>query len=333
MSYGYVVSRLRAMETRLVDDGTIQRVLDSDDLEGALKVLGETSYSAYLGEMKSPSEFDSVIESELVNAYTDVASFVPDSALVELCRVPYDFHNVKVILKNLIQVKEGAERSYRLVTKLGNYSTDDYILAIEGEDYKLLPYGLDRVIPKCYSLWEQSRDIHEVELALDNALFAVMRNLASDLKMPEVVSWVRSKIDAENLRTLCRLKRLGSEANDALKMLHKGGHVSPERFIQILGESIEGWGRFLAATDLGRVFSSIQETSDVESLIIDMECALDEFSVKVLDSAKYKAFSPANVLLYLSKKELEAKNLRIALVSVSNGTDKDLARRLLRHAK
>jgi len=331
--YGYVVSRLRAMENRLIDDGVLQRIIDSEEIEGALKVLGETSYSAGLNEMKSPSDFDLLIENELLNCYKEVSSFVPDSDVVALCRLPYDFHNVKALIKNLIQVKEGAERSYRLLSNLGSIPTDVLILAIEGEDYKLLPHGLDLAIPKCLSAWEQTRDLQEMEQLLDEALFKVIRDKAEALNMPHVSEWVRIKTDTENLRTLYRLKRLGSETAEALKFIHKGGNISPERFVQIISEPVEGWGRFLAASSLSGAFSSAQESADIENTIIDMERVLDEFSVKMLLSAKYDAFSPSNVLLYLCTKETEAKNLRIALVAVANGTDKDIARRLLRHVR
>lgn len=333
MNYGYVVSRLKAMETRLVDDGTMQRILDSDDIESALKVLGETSYSAYLGEMKSSADFDAVIESELLNTYREVTLFVPDKELVELCRLPYDFHNVKVLMKNFILVKEGGERSYRLMTDLGSHPSEYYILAVEGEDYKLLPHDLDITCPQCFTAWEQTHDLQEVELLLDKSLFDVMRMKAEKLNYPEVTAWVRSKIDAENLRSLYRLKRLGTEASEALRFLHKGGFVSPERMVQILGESVEGWARFLSASNLSSAFVSVQENSEIESLIVDMECALDEFAMRAISRSKYNAFSPANVIRYLSQKELEAKNLRIALVSVANGSDRDFARRLLRHAE
>ena len=331
--YSYVVSRLRAMENRLIDDGVLQRVIDSDDLESAFKVLGETSYSNGLSEMKSSSDFDLLIENELLNCYKEVAAFVPDADVVALCRLPYDFHNVKVLIKNLVQIKEGGERSYRLLTNLGSIDVDDLILAIEGEDYKLLPHALDLTIPKCLSIWDQTHDLQEMERLLDEALFKVMSEKAAALKMPHISEWVRIKIDSENLRTLYRLKRLGTDATEAIRFVHKGGNVSPERFVQLISEPVEGWGRILAASSLSGVYSSAQESTDIENTIIDMERILDEYSLKLLESAKYDAFSPSNVILYLCTKESEAKNLRIALVAVANGTDRDSARRLLRHVR
>ena len=48
---------------------------------------------------------------------------------------------------------------------------------------------------------------------------------------------------------------------------------------------------------------------------------------------RYSTFEPANVVRYLWLKEIEAKNLRIVLVSVANGVEKDAIRGLLRDVR
>ena len=63
--YGYTVARLRAMGHRLLDPGVFQRMLDAEDLQGALKILNETCYAPWLVEMKGEGAFDEAIEAEL----------------------------------------------------------------------------------------------------------------------------------------------------------------------------------------------------------------------------------------------------------------------------
>ncbi len=41
VDYVYTVSRLRAMENRLLEPGVFQRLLDSEDLSSALRVLSK----------------------------------------------------------------------------------------------------------------------------------------------------------------------------------------------------------------------------------------------------------------------------------------------------
>jgi len=67
-------------------------------------------------------------------------------------------------------------------------------------------------------------------------------------------------------------------------------------------------------------------------LVVQAEKVLDEYTGTLLSKAKYDAFSPESVLYFLWQKEMETKNLRIILVSVSNNTDKDSVRGLLRNA-
>jgi len=64
-----------------------------------------------------------------------------------------------------------------------------------------------------------------------------------------------------------------------------------------------------------------------------MERLLDNYITGVLSKAKYGAFSEDNVMQYLWSKEIEAKNVRILLVSVANNTNRELARGLLRNVR
>lgn len=328
--YGYTVARLRAMENRLLDDSVLQRLIDSGDLDSAMKVLGETVYASWFAELKTNAEFDKAIESELLYVYNEVAKFAPDAKLVEICRLPYDFHNVKVLLKSQILQREGEDRRFELLTHLGNIPTDDMIMAVESEDFRLLPYNLHLAFPKALALWEQTHNVLDVECFLDGVLFREMLKMARELDYETPLLWVRGKIDAENLRNMLRLKRMEKDTTAVEPYLHAGGFVSVEKLLAMLSEPIESWTRVLSYADIGQALSLIQDSSDMNALLVEMEKVLDDYITGILKTAKYGAFAPENVLSYLWNKEIEAKNLRIALVSVANGMDKDLARRLMR---
>jgi V/A-type H+-transporting ATPase subunit C len=329
--YGYAVARLRAMSGRLLEEALLQRILESEDLDSALKVLGETVYSSWLMELKGNGEFDRAIEAELLHVYGEVQKFVPDPALVHLCRLPYDFHNVKVLLKSALLVREGGERRFDLLTSLGNIPSDDLIMAMESEDFRLLPFGLHLLVPHCFSVWEQTKDILEVEKLLDEGLFAAMRKTASATGIEAASLWVRGKIDAENVRNLLRMKRMDMETGAVAGFLHDGGLISREKLLSLFSEPVESWSKILSFADVSKAFSHVQEINNLNSLVVEMEKVLDEYVADIVERAKYLAFGPENVISYLWKKEMEAKNLRIALVSVSNDTDRTLARGLFRH--
>jgi V/A-type H+-transporting ATPase subunit C len=319
------------MENRLLEDSVLQRLVDSEDLDSTMKVLGETPYSSWLMDLKSNSEFDKAIEAELDYVYSELSKFVPDQQLVELFRLPYDFHNVKVLLKSQILLKQGGERRFELLTNLGSIDTDDLILAIESEDYRFLPYGLHAELPRAILSWEQSHDLLEIEKSIDNLLFSQLRKISEKTGVHAVKDWLKGKIDAENIRNIFRLKRMDLDVSEISSFLHDGGWVSKERLVGMVGEPVESWSKVLSFADVGNVIYKVQDITDMSTLVVQAEKILDEYTGTLLSKAKYDAFSPESVLYFLWQKEMETKNLRIILVSVSNNTDKDSVRGLLRN--
>jgi V/A-type H+-transporting ATPase subunit C len=329
--YGYAVARIRAMEPMLLDSGVIQRLLEADDLTGALKILGETCYAKSLTEKGAQERYDSALEAEFLSSVMELRAFVPDKELVDLFRIQYDFHNVKVILKSSILAKRGGKKRWELMTSLGTIPTDSLIVSVESEDYNLLPYGLSSIIPAALSLWEQSHDIVEVEKLLDSGLFAAMLKVADGFGEPGVLKWVKARIDSENFRNLLRLKRFGIGAQKAAAFLHAGGTVSVDALVQLLPEPFESWGRALSHFDVGVAISKVQDEGGFDSQIVSLEKALDDYCRDVVSLARYSPDAPENVLAYLWGKEMEIKNIRTVLVSKGSPAGRDETRRMLRN--
>lgn len=332
--YGYAVARLRALENRLLDDSVLQRLIECDTLEAAVKVLNETSYSAWLMDLKSPAEYDRAIEAELLHSYTDAENFVPDKELISLLRLIYDVHNVKTLLKSQFLAEAGGEkRRTDLLTPLGSIDIEKLTAAIESEEYWELPYGFDQAIPEALSAWEQNHNALAVEKILDRVYFQALLKAAEQLNMPQVTEWVRSRIDGENLKTLLRLSRIDMDHSSTAEFLHDGGNVPLNRLLPLVAEPVENWGRLLAFADIGVLLTPFSEGGNFNEQLVQYEKNLDNFVTGIIAKSRYSAFEPANVIRYLWIKEIEAKNLRVILVSVSNGVGKDIIRGLLRNVR
>ena len=334
MSYVYAVARLRGMENRLLDASFLTRLMDSPTLDDALKALAETSYAQWLGKADETG-FDKVIDNAMLATCRELGQFVPDAALLTLFRMPYDYHNVKVLLKGLFKVRGGDPegRRHELLSPLGAVSSDELLAALEAEEYAHLPYGLGHLIPQCWVLWDQTKNAQAVELLLDHHLFASMIAVAEELGMPDILEWVRHKIDAENLRSAVRLQRMGVDAAGGLPFFHPGGTLRTDDVARLLGEPPETWSKLLSHTDIGAALDALQDRTDLRSTLSDVSKALDEYLIRVLERARFSMDAPANVLLYLLTKEAEARNLRIVLVCVASGLNREFARRLLSHVR
>ena len=328
--YTYAVSRIKAMENRIVDATTMQQMADADGFDNAWKLLMETCYGQWSVEIGT-SSYDKLLEVELVYLYDELNKFVPDSSIVSLFQIPYDFHNMKVVLKSLFAQRGGGESRWDLLVSMGSYPTDEMILAIESEDYRLLPYQLHSVIPSCIAIWEQTKNILEIENILDRHMFRVMCLIADDIPFSGVKKYVRLRIDGENIRTMLRLKRLNAAVPDILDHLHPGGTFSLSFLTQLYPEPVESWSKALSFAYMGAVLSDIEKLEGTQ-VLPEVERRLDRLTTSYLDQYQYDPFAPEQVVRYLWLKEIEVCNLRIILVGKASGVEKDMIKGLLRHA-
>lgn len=329
--YGYAVARIRAMEHRLLDASVLQRMIDADDLATALKILGETSYSSTLTSHAGNQDFDEILEFELKKMYEEVESFIPEKKLIDLLRYQYDFHNVKVLIKSVFNVATGGQKKWEFLTSLGSYPVDSLISSIELEEYKFLPFDLNNLIPKCITIWEQSSDVLEVERLLDDRMYALMKETAFELDFPETLSWIQTRIDGENIRTLLRLKRFKFDASRARPFMHSGGKIDTGLLVSLISEPFESWKRTLEFTEFSKCIGSIDSTASFSEMILSLENFLDDLYLNKLAMSRYSTNAPENILTYLWAKEMEVKNVRMILVAKTSGGDKEQLRRLLRH--
>ncbi len=330
VSYGYAVARCRTMELRLLDAQAFSRLLDAYDITSFFKILSETSYGKYIAN-KENCDIDAVLEQVLQDTYDEFDSFIPDENLTAILKLPYDFHNIKVILKSILAAQTTSEKRWGLLTYLGIIAPEAFIEAFETEHFTDLPKFFAKL---CEEIWQPLQDLKvdmlELEQKLDKAMYAQMLTLADALKSSEIVEWVKLKIDVENLRSLLRLKRFAFSKEKVLPFLYDGGNVPVKHMIQLLDEDILLWEAYLENEKIGRVFEKVKLLGNFSKDIVTLECAIDNFLLETIRQSRYSSDSPANILAFLWGKELEVKNIRVIYVSKSLAQNREEVRGLLR---
>jgi len=99
------VSRLRALETKLLDKSKIDRLIDSSSPEEALKLLQETQYGNHMGNIKRPEEYEILLSEELKRLYALMYEISPEKLIIDIMSIRYDYHNIKVLIKGKLILK------------------------------------------------------------------------------------------------------------------------------------------------------------------------------------------------------------------------------------
>ena len=124
MIFSQVIPRIRVYETKLLDKSKLDRMIDSNSADEALKVLQETEYGKFMGNVKRADDYEIILSEELKRLFHVMYDISPVKSLIDLMSIKYDYHNMKVILKGMF-LKE--DLSYLLIP-VGTIEVSNYYI-------------------------------------------------------------------------------------------------------------------------------------------------------------------------------------------------------------
>ncbi len=141
-SYIYANARVGVAQTRLLTPERVERMTEAKDASEALKVLQEAGYGGNR-EVKSAFDFQQLIDDELKKAYDFIYEITPDKDLTDLFLVPFDFHNVKALVKGRLLSEEDDDT---LLYPVGTVPYDRLKAGVRDRDYRSLPGHLAELL-------------------------------------------------------------------------------------------------------------------------------------------------------------------------------------------
>ena len=311
--YAYAVTRIRVLETRLLDRGKIGRMLDARDAASALRVLGETEYAEVMGELVEGEEYEEILGAELKRVYRVVQSFSPDPDLIDLLRSRYDFQNLKVLLK---AGHLGINRDDLLVD-LGCIAPE-CLKEMAAGDYASLPAGYRRVVEEAQEEFKNTGDPQIIDLVIDRGMYDY---LYTNARVDFLKGYLLRRIDLTNIKTAMRLKRSRTGVIRWAFLPH--GSVGPRLLLEAVREPWDAFGPKFSTTDYGVVVEEGLRQLEAKGTLTDYECLVDEYLLEYLRRAKYVPFGPEPILAYLLAKELEGRLVRLIMVGKINNLPKE----------
>ncbi|HZK25028.1 MAG TPA: V-type ATP synthase subunit C [Oscillospiraceae bacterium] len=319
--YTYAVGRIRAMETRLLDAGKIDRMATAHDAEEALKVLGETEYAAHLADVENANYFEPILAAERRRVYLELRKMLPEPDLINLFAQQFDYHNLKVLLK---AHHLGEKRDELLEPELGNIPLDHLVVAVTAEDFSSLPTRMREAAEKIKAQFHPQL----VDLWLDHALY---EELASEAQRhsPFISNYFTSLRDLTNIKTFIRVKRLNRTPEFLASALLPAGELDLLELLS-LEEPLEELVAHLSKTRYASVVSEGVLNYQQTETLTRYEKLADDFIINYVKQAKHYIMGPEPVVAYLLAKENELKMIRMIMVGKINQLPVEAIRERLR---
>ena len=321
--YLHTSARVRAMEHGLLSRGQMDRMVKAQTPMEAARILTECGYPEF--PAVTPEAIDLAVKQEREKTYGLLGNLSPDPAIIDVFRLKYDYHNVKVLLKASVMQEDAA----RLLLDLGRVPARKLADGILQSDLRDMPPILQAAIREARETLRTTGDPQLADFILDRAYFEDMSDLAAHCNSDFLKGYVRLSLDSSNLRSAVRALRMGKTPDFLRNILFPGGGVDRTR---IAGAVSTGGALdvLFAASPLKTAAEEGVAAIKEDRPLTRFEKLCDDAVSRYLQSAKYNSISEAPLICYLGAKETEFTAVRIIMTGLLSGLAPDVLEERLR---
>lgn len=326
--YIYAVSRIRAIEKKLLDKIKFDRMVDSKSPDEALKILLEADYGSTNADIKSVFEYEELLKEEHKKVYKLLNELAPEPETINMFLLLNDYHNAKVILK----AEFSGQDETPILIESGSIPVSKLKLMIKDRNMSDMPSIMRSAVEECIDTYNRTNDPQVIDLILDKACYRHMKSISDDSGNKFLNELVLILIDLSNIKIFLRVKSLRKTWDFLQKVLIQGGRIDSRVYIENLDKPLESFVEALRFTSYGTYLEEGIDNLKTTGSLTKFEKLSDNFIVSFVKKAKYISFGIEPLIGYLMAKETEIKNARIIMVGKINNISSDIIRERLREA-
>jgi V/A-type H+-transporting ATPase subunit C len=314
--YLYATARIRAMEASLIGHEKLERMLDQPTAAEAMAQVGAAA--------ATPAEREAWFADRLAEAYREVLAMLPAPDAIRFLQYPYDCNNIKAALKCAAR---GIDCTSMLVG-CATLPVEAYPDMVAQGDFSALPRHMAAAADEAQAVFTRTGDPQQIDLILDRACYADMREAAGTVYTAELV---RIKADLTNLMISLRVLRMGlTPANRAMleAALLPGGDIAAAAMLNALSGGALSLREAVRGSVCEEIFARFDGEEEPTAAVL--ECACDNAYMKRVQAAKYVSFGEAVPVAYLCAWEYAVKNMRILCAGKDAGLSNDTIRERMR---
>ncbi len=326
MEFTQAVTSIRVLENRLLKASTIEKMVEAKDVEEVLRILGDTEYAASVAQASKDRSYEDILTLEHIRIFKLMREISPSSEVVDLFTLKYDFHNIKVMLKEKLM---GSDLDH-LYIPFGSIDFKKLKSFFAAGDLKSIEPRFRKPIEYVLKDYEENKDPQRIDILVDRYYFRVLYNLALSTGVDLFIDYVRDGIDFLNITTAIRLKKQGKDVKFFKDVILFNGNIPKEDIIASLNDTLDVMiNKFRYAKispDLVRALEEFQATGHLRKI----DKHMDNHLMGLNKPSKYIVFGPEPIFSYIYAKEIEIKTIRIIMVSKNNNIPPQAIRERLR---
>ncbi len=323
--YAYASARIRAMETKLLDDNRLERMIDAPDAEEALKMLSEAQYG-FSGELGNVYSFEKLLSDEMEKCFAVLSEITPQIDIIKAFRRRFDYFNVKVLLKAEFSNQEPPS----ILMETGTISGEDMKRIIDEREYGGLTSIMRDAIEQTHDVFSRTQDPQTVDLIIDRASYQQLVADLNEIESPFLHKLAEINVDITNIKMFIRAKSMNKAWDFMERLLLDGGAVTKKTFFEHSDKSVDELVEGIRFTRYGDAVREGWEIAKKGRNISGLEKRMDNYLMEFVRKARTVTMGVEPLIAYLYAKEAEIRNVRIIMTGKMNKLPADLIRERLR---
>lgn len=335
--FAYSVGLVRTLETLLLNENEVERMMLAGSAQESFKILNEFDYADNKSGVESVSDFQKVIDEGLLDIKEILEKTTPDKRILTILWHYYDFHNIKTMLKAFLSGKS-FEDIEGLMSKMGAIPIESLrIFIFEGTN---APFGIEnhteeylkKKIKKVQILFEKEDSNPQIiDLYLDQKLMKIIYGIASDSGSEFLITYVKKLIDLSNIKLFFRMKAQEKEFELFEVACFWNGTLSFSRFRDAYKEDLAKFPELFAGTTYAKIIAEGFTHYESEKTFIYLEKEVENHLTNYIKRAKLMPFGPEPLIAYFLAKKNNALIIRMILINKLNEIDPDEIKNRLRN--
>jgi V/A-type H+-transporting ATPase subunit C len=321
-SYPYASARVKAIESRLITQDKLGRIIESKDFDSAMRVLQELGYGQ---PAPAGASFEDLIEKELLEADELLESLSPSDVFIKIMRAGRDYHNLKVLIKLFMLNKDLDSAGLTP----GNISVDTLKRAISENNYFDLSPVMKEALGAIDKQFAVAADVSVVGSALDRAYSKEVSGLVRELDNELVSRYFTAYFDLSNIIAFMRVRAFyGRDSFDNAYL--EGGSIDKKTFIDAFELSDENVLGAVVKGEYARVLSGAVEDYIKTKSLYMLEKARDDYLLSLVKEQRHDMFGIGPLMGYYIAKQREAAAVRMVMTAKQGGVDSEVVQKRLK---
>lgn len=310
--YAYAVARIRALETRLIDNAAFNSLLSTpwDRFSSLFTELTGISGSDAL----DPFSLLKSLEEAFTDTFQMVKALILEEEIKRLISLKYDYELMKLIIR-----RERGE----VITVPDTFLNRASFLYPELKTMLGEGRALDTgpVMYSTYLSMIETKDVtgKGIDHACDHSYYTEVFQMIDIVKNDFIRNYFLRQVDAFNIVTALRLKLRGGKRQELRERFLPFGTINLLYLEDSLDLNLESFSQKIIFSPLSSVLVKVNKQLVEEDQVVQAERLFDEDLIEYLRESIFVTFGIEPVLAYLWMKEVELRNLRTILIARNAG--------------